>query len=210
MSEASFRQALSASIIAAVIGVAALALGAFITPIPNAPATTSPGQVVTALLVRFILVIVGLAVAVFLAYRAGYRIQGASSDETQQRLPQPDPSASSPLVSMFTTPGPRRDAMYAGAIVMGVYWTITSLYIVALGKTIGNVGVVSTDVGSFLWQRFVLFLVLGAAGLGCGGLGARAALARKLTRKALNIPAIPQDLAPGSAPTPADPTAPQE
>lgn len=205
MSEASLRQALSAAIIAAVVGVAALALGAFIAPIPNVTTSTNPGQVVTALLIRGILVIVGLAVAVLFAYRAGYRIQGESKDDTQQRLPQPDPSASSPLISMFATPGPRRDALFAGAIVMGVYWTITSLYIVALGRSVGNVGVVSSDVVSFITQRVALGVVLIAAGLGCGGLGYRAAQARMLTQQALMGPANPSTpdagpAAPGSTP----------
>src|SRR5512146_154676 len=117
MSEASLRQALSAAIIAAVVGLAALALGAFIAPIPSATTSTNPGQVVTALLIRGVLVIAGLAATVFLAYRAGSRIQDVSDDDSQAKTPQPDPSASSLLVSMFTTPGPRRDAMFAGAIV---------------------------------------------------------------------------------------------
>ena len=205
MSEASLRQALSAAIIAAVVGLAALALGAFIAPVPNATTATSPAQVVTALLIRGVLVIVGLAVTVFLAYRVGYRIQDAADDASQGNLPQPDPSASSPLVSMFTTPGPRRDAMFAGAIVMGVYWIITSLYIMALGRTVGNIGVVSADIGSFVTQHLVLGLVLVTAGLGCGGLGARAALARKLTRQALTGTSAPpapdaSSPAPGSSP----------
>lgn len=199
MSEASLRQALSAAIIAAVVGLAALALGAFIAPIPSATTSTNPGQVVTALLIRGVLVIAGLAATVFLAYRAGFRIQDVSDDDSQAKTPQPDPSASSLLVSMFTTPGPRRDAMFAGAIVMGVYWIITSLYIAALGKSIGGIGVVSGDIGSFITQRIVLGLVLIAAGLGCGGMGARAALTRKLTRKALLGPAFPPTHDAGSA-----------
>ncbi|HEU0027012.1 MAG TPA: hypothetical protein VFQ25_07845 [Ktedonobacterales bacterium] len=205
MSEASLRQALSAAIIAAVAGLVALVVGAFIAPLPTATISTSPTQVVTALLIRGVLVIASLALAVFLAYRTGYRIQDDVDDDAQAKLPQPDPSASSPLVSMFTTPGPRRDAMFAGAIALGVYWIITSLYIVALGKTVGHIGVVSSDVGSFITQRIGLGLVLVAAGLGCGGLGARAALARKLTRQALMGPANPpisdaSSAAPGSSP----------
>ena len=207
MSETSLRQALTAAIASAVIGVAALALGAFIAPIPSATTTTNPGQVVTALLIRGVLVIVGLGATVILAYRAGYRIHAAANDDVQERLPQPDPSASSPLISMFLTPGPRRDAMFAGAIVMGAYWIITSLYVAALGRSVGNVGVVSSDIGSFIWQRIVLGLVLVATGLGCGGLGARAALARRLTSKALSVPVISPDIPPATGPAPTDSSA---
>lgn len=207
MSEASLRQALGAAIIAAVVGVVALALGAFIAPIPR---QTDASQVATALFVRGVLALVALALALFFSYGVGYRIEGIFTKSPAKPLPQPDPSASSPLLSLFTTPGSRRDSVFAGGIVMLSYWLLTTLYIVALGKFIGNVGVDSASAGSFISSHALQGLVLVAAGLGCGGLGARAALARKLTSNALSIPAIPPDLspAPGSASTP--PPAPQE
>ncbi len=208
MSEASLRQALSAAIIAAVIGVVALALGGFIAPIPTQ--MSSATQVVTALFIRGILALFALALALIFSYVVGYRIEGSGAQAPTSELHQPDPSASSPLVSLFTTPGTRRDAVFAGGIVMLTYWLITTLYIFALGKMIGNVGVVVGDVGSFVTSHLVQGLVLILTGFGCGGLGSRAAQARRLTRKALSIPAIPPNLAPNSASTPADPTAPHE
>jgi hypothetical protein len=207
MSEASLRQALVAAIIAAVAGVVALALGAFIAPIPS---QTNASQVATALFVRGMLALIALALALFFAYGVGYRIEGAEAKESLQPLPQPDPSASSPLVSLFTTPGTRRDAVFAGGIVMLSYWLLTTLYIAALGKYIGNVGFNPADAGSFISSHITQGLVLIAAGLGCGGLGSRAALARKLTSKALSIPALPPDLPPAAGSAPADPSAPQE
>ncbi len=207
MRESSLRQALTAAIIAAVIGVGALALGAFVAPIPE---QTSATQVVTALFIRGVLALIALALALFFSYGVGYRIEGRATETTTPSLPQPDPSANSPIVSLFTTPGTRRDALFAGGIVMLSYWLLTTLYIVALGKYIGNVGIDQASVGSFLGSRALQGTLMIAAGLGCGGLGARAALARKLTGKALSIPTIPPDLPPLTGPAPADPSAPRE
>ena len=86
-----------------------------------------------------------------------------------------------------------------GDVVCVLAGRIPELYIAALGKSIGGIGVVSGDIGSFITQRIVLGLVLIAAGLGCGGMGARAAQARKLTRKALLGPAFPPTHEAGSA-----------
>ncbi len=207
MSEASLRQALGAAIIAAVVGVVALALGAFIAPIPH---QTDASQVATALFVRGVLALVALALALFFSYGVGYRIEGIFAKSPVEPTPKPDPSASSPLVSLFTTPGSRRDAVFAGGIVMLSYWLMTTLYIVALGKYIGNLGVDTTSAGSFISSHVLQGLVLIAAGLGCGGLGARAGLARRLTSNALNIPSIPPNLPPTAGVAPTDPSAPQE
>lgn len=207
MSEASLRQALAAAILAAVIGVAALAIGAFVAPIPN---QTSASQVVTALLIRGVLAIIGLGLALVIAYVLGSRIENASERAVATPLPKPDPSASSPLVTMFATPGPRRDATFGGAIVTGVYWLMTTLYILALGKVIGNLGVDTSNLGSFASQHIVQGLVLVAAGMGCGAIGARTAQARRLTQQALMRPgetALPPSIA--DAPPPTDPTFPQ-
>lgn len=209
MSEASLRQALGAAIAVAVIGVAALALGAFIAPIPQ---QTNATQVATALFIRGVLALISLALALFFSYGVGYRIEDRAT-QASTPLPQPDPSASSPIVSLFTTPGTRRDALFAGGIVMLSYWLLTTLYIIALGKYVGAVGVDAASAGSFISSHAVQGLVLIAAGLGCGGLGARAALARKLTSKALSMPAVPvmpTDLPPSAGSAPVDPSALQD
>jgi hypothetical protein len=200
MSEAGLRQALVAAIIAAVVGVAALAVGAFIAPIPN---QTDASQVATALFVRGVLALSALALALFLAYWSGFRIETAAG--AQPITPPADPSASSALLSLFTTPGSRRDALFSGGIVTLVYWLLTSLYILALGKVIGNIGVNSADISGFLWSRALQGVALIIVGMGCGSLGARAALARRVTRKALSIPSIPSDQPPSVPPPPTPP-----
>jgi hypothetical protein len=210
MSEASLRQALSAAIIAAVAGVAALALGAFVAPLPSPTIETSATQVVTAISIRGVLALLALALSLALAYIIGFRIESADTRPAAAPAPKPDPSASSPLVSLFTTPGTRRDAIFAGSIVMGVYWLITTLYILALGKIIGNVGVAAVDMGSFVISHVAQGLILIIAGMGCGGLGSRASLARKLTRRALTgstASVLPPAALDSTAPS--DPAAPQ-
>lgn len=190
MSEAGLRQALVAAIIAAVVGVAALALGAFIAPIPN---DTNASQVVTALFVRGVLAFAALALAIFLAYWSGFRIETAAG--AQPATPPADPSASSALLGLFTTPGSRRDALFSGGIVVLAYWLLTSLYILALGKAVGNLGVSNTsDIPSYIGSRALLGALLLVVGMACGVLGARAAFARRLTSKALSVPSISPDL----------------
>lgn len=178
MSEVSLRTALTMGIIAAVAGVAALALGAFVAPIPTQQ--TDATQVVTAVFVRGLLALLALVGAIALAYVAGFRIERALGPAPTQ----PSRVAEgSPLLSLFTTPGPRRDAVYSGAITLLVYWLISTLYIVALGKVVGGVGVTASTLGSFLSSRAAQGLVLVAAGAGAGGLGARNAAMRRLTRR---------------------------
>lgn len=203
MHEASLRQALGAAIIAAVAGVVSLALGAFIAPIPT---QTSASQVVTALFVRGILALLALALALAIAYFVGFRIEMIGKQASAPSLPKPDPSASSSIVSLFTTPGTRRDAVFAGAIVTAAYWLITTLYILALGKTVGNVGVAAGDIGSYLTSHLAQGLVFVAAGMGCGGLGSRTALAREMTRRAFMGPVI----SPALPPSAADPSSPPD
>lgn len=202
MSEAGLRQGLISAIIAAVVGVVALALGAFLAPIPN---RTDAAQVATALFVRGVLALSSIALAFFFAYRSGMRIENAASAEPEATTPPADPSASSPIVSLFTTPGSRRDALYAGGIVMLAYWLLTSLYILALGKAVGNLGVDTSDIPTFIWTRLLEGVAFVLAGMGCGALGARAAYARRVTVKALSIPAMPPSLPP-DFPPPARPT----
>lgn len=203
MSETALRQALVTAITVSVIGLAALALGAFFTPVT---ADSDAGRVVTAVLIRAILVIVGLALALFLTYMTGYRIETGGQEPTP--TPKPDPSASSGLVTLLTTPGSRRDSLFAGAIVMLSYWLVTTLYTIALGKFTGGPAITGANLFSILWPRLAVGLVCAAAGMGLGGLGARAALARRLTTAALSgarPPAAQPPTAPESAP--GDPSA---
>ena len=107
MHEVSLRQALTMAVIAAVEGIVALVLGAFVAPIP---ARTDATQVATALFIRGFLALVALAAAFGLAYFAGFRIEAQLGPSNAE----PSPAvASSPLIAMFTTPGPRRDAIIA-------------------------------------------------------------------------------------------------
>lgn len=184
MHEVSLRQALTMSVIAAVEGIVALVLGAFFAPIP---AHTDATQVATALFIRGFLTLIGLIAAFGLAYFAGFRI------EAQLGPSNADPSpavASSPLIAMLTTPGPRRDAIYSGAIVLVAYWFLTTIYIAALGRQIGDLGVTSDTIGSFLISRILEGIVLAAAGAGAGGLGARNAATRRITQRVFRSPAL--------------------
>lgn len=205
MSEAGLRQALVGAIIAAVIGVVALALGAFVAPIPT---QTDASRVATALFVRGVLALVALALAFYLSYRTGFRIETLASQEPAPATPPADPSASSPIVDLFMTPGSRRDAFFAGGIVMLAYWLLTSLYILALGKIVGNLGVNNGDVAGFIGTRTLEGLALIVAGMAAGAFGARAAFARQATRKALSIPSIPPALPPDFPPSATAPGSP--
>lgn len=182
MSESALRQALVAAITVSVVGLAALALGAFFAPITQ---ESDASHIVTAVLIRAVLVIVGLAIALFLSYMTGFRIE-STAEPTPTPTPKPDPSASSGLVTLLTTPGSRRDALYAGGIVMLSYWLVTTLYVVALGKYTGDQLTTGANLTSFLASRLGMGLVCILAGLGLGGLGARASLARRLTSNALS------------------------
>lgn len=194
MHEVSQRWALAMSVSAAVAGVAALILGAFFGPIPSTHVDAA--TLATSLFVRGALSLIALAAAFVLAYIAGFRI------EKQLGPSNADPSpamAGSPLVAMFVTPGPRRDALYTGMLVLIAYWFFTTLYIAALGNTIGAMGVSASTVGSFIVSRIVLGLALAIAGAGAGGLGARNAAARRITQAAFTT------AAPHIAPNPEPP-----
>ncbi len=184
MHEVSQRWALTMSVSAAIAGIVALVLGAFFSPIPSThvDATTF----VTAIFIRGILSLVALAAACILAYVAGFRI------EKQLGPSDADPSpavASSPLVAMFTTPGPRRDAIYTGMLILTAYWFFTTIYIAALGNKLGDMGITASTVGSFIVGRLLLGLALAIAGAGAGGLGARNAAARRITQAAFTAAA---------------------
>ena len=179
MHEVSRRWALTMSVIAAVEGVIALVIGAFIAPMP---ATTDAFQIVTALFIRVFLALIALVVAFALAYYAGYRIQG--SFEPTANTPAPA-VANSPLVALFTTPGPRRDALYAGGIILIAYWLFTTLYIAALGHAFGGSGLQGSVV-SFIASRLLQGIALALAGGGAGALGARNSATRILTRRILS------------------------
>jgi hypothetical protein len=178
MHEVSQRWALTLAIIASVVGVVALVLGAVLAPIPTHP---DASQFVTSLAIRGFLALAALVTAFILAYYGGFRIQNAF--EAPPPGASPAVAAGSPLLALFVTPGPRRDAVYAGAIVIAAYWVITTLYITALGNVIGQMGVTPSTLPSFVAERTALGLAAVLAGAGAGGLGARNALTRRLTRR---------------------------
>ncbi|MDE3228543.1 MAG: hypothetical protein KGO05_01580 [Chloroflexota bacterium] len=180
MHEVSWRWALTMSVIAVVVGVAALLIGAFVAPIPVSQSDAL--QFMTAVFVRGFLGLVALIVAIILAYIGGYRIQSTF----EPTPPTPSPAmASSPLLALFTTPGPRRDALFAGALTLLAYWFFTTIYIAALGRNVGGIGSASS-VPSFILARLALGVALAAAGGGAGALGARNAFTRTLTRRILS------------------------
>lgn len=180
MHEVSWRWALTMSVIAVVVGVAALLIGAFVAPIPVSQSDAL--QFMTAVFVRGFLGLVALIVAIILAYIGGYRIQSTF----EPTPPTPSPAmASSPLLALFTTPGPRRDALFAGALTLLAYWFFTTIYIAALGRNVGGIGSASS-VPSFILARLALGVALAAAGGGAGALGARNAFTRALTRRILS------------------------
>jgi len=203
MHEVSRRWALTMSVIAAIEGVVALVLGAFIAPMPTGAAAF---QFVTALFIRVFLALIALAVALALAYYAGYRIQG--SFEPTEIKPSPA-LASSPLLSLFTTPGPRRDALYAGGLTLIAYWFFTTLYIAALGSTVGGVGL-QGSIGSFILSRLLQGAAMALAGGGAGALGARNAATRIATRRIFAAQAGAEPSAPTSAAQASAPAQPAE
>lgn len=192
MHEVSRRWALTMSVIAVVVGVAALLIGAFVAPI------VATGEdalaLATAIFVRGILALIALAIAVTLAYIGGYRIQ--SSFEPTPQTPSPAVSTS-PLLALFTTPGPRRDALFAGALTLTAYWFFTTIYIAAMGRNLGGLDNPS-GVPSFILTRLALGVALAAAGGGAGALGARNALTRTITQR---IFSTGESAAPAESPT---------
>lgn len=194
MHEVSQRQALTMAVIAAVEGIVALVLGAFVAPIPT---RTDATQVATALFIRGFLALIALAAAFALAYFAGFRIEAQLGPSNAEPSPA---MASSPLIAMFTTPGPRRDAIYSGAAVLIAYWFFTTIYIAALGRSVGGVGVTSDTIGSFILSRIVQGLALAAAGAGAGGLGARNAATRRITQRVFRAPSMIEAAQPMSQP----------
>lgn len=169
------------SVSAAAAGIVALIIGAFVAPIPSTQVDAT--QLATSLFIRGVLALIALVAAFVLAYLAGFRI------EKQLGPSNADPSpavASSPLIAMFTTPGPRRDAIYAGLLTLVAYWFFTTIYIAALGAKFGDTSVTASTAGSFIVSRIVQGLALAAAGAGAGGLGARNAAARRITQSAFS------------------------
>ena len=177
MHEYSQRWALSAAVIAAIGGIVALILGAFLAPIP---AHVDATALATALFIRGLLALLALAGAFVLAYYVGYRIEaqlGPSNADPKAAL------ASSPLLAMFVTPGPRRDALYSGMLTLASYWFFSTIYIAALGHTIGEGSLTSATAGSFIISRVLQGLALAIAGAGASGLGARNAATRRVTQR---------------------------
>ncbi len=203
MHEYSQRMALTTAVIAAIEGIVALIVGAFLAPIPTAHVDAA--TYATALFVRGLMALLALAAAFVLAYYAGYRIEaqlGPSNADPKPAL------ASSPLLAMYLTPGPRRDALYSGMLTLVAYWFFTTIYIAALGHTIGEGSLTTADVGSFIVSRLFLGLLLAIAGSGAGGLGARNAAMRRITQRVFRgaPTATAIDIAP-AAPTPPAPHA---
>lgn len=177
MHEVSRRMALTMSVIAVVVGVVALLIGAFVAPISTH--ITDALQLATAIFIRGILALIALAIAIILAYISGYRIQSTFEPVEQTASPA---ISTSPILALFTTPGPRRDALYAGGLILLAYWFFTTIYIAALGQSLGGLGL-GSSVPSFILSRLVMGAALAAAGGGAGALGARNAYTRAITKQ---------------------------
>lgn len=199
MHEVSQRWAVTMAVISAVVGVLALVLGAFFAPIPP---HVSADQLVTSVFIRGFLSLVALAASFVFAYYAGYKIQDAF-EPTQPASARPT-DAGSAIANLFSTPGPRRDALFAGGITLASYWLFTALYIAALGR-ISNVGDFSGGWGMFVLERLAQGIALIAAGGGAGALGARNAVTRQMTKRIFTpttSDATPASQTPQSTPTP--------
>lgn len=186
MHEVSQRWAVTMAVISAVVGVVALVLGAFFAPLPTHAVDANGNALVTAVFIRGFLALLALAAAFVFAYYAGYKIQDAFEPTPPSAERSID--AGSAIFSLFSTPGPRRDALYAGGITLASYWLFTALYIAALGR-FGNVGDTSGGWGAFIVERLLQGVALIAGGGGAGALGARNALTRRLTKRIFSAPA---------------------
>jgi hypothetical protein len=90
-------------------------------------------------------------------------------------------------------------------LTLVAYWFFTSIYIAALGHTIGEGSLTAANAGSFVFSRLLQGLALAIAGAGAGGLGARNAAMRRITQRifrgaqaapAIDIPPAPAQPAP--------------
>ncbi|SRR5579875_625745 len=179
--------------ICALLGVVALVAGALAAPIHN---VSNAYAVALAVFVRGLLALVSLAMALILAYYAGYHVESrlvagstgqpasvssASSALVASPTEAPTLAASSPSPSDATAL--RIQATLSGAIALLIYWFATALYITVLGSRVGDIGAVGASPASFTFWRIAQGIIYVGLGAGFGALGGRASAAHRLLRR---------------------------
>ncbi|HUY76678.1 MAG TPA: hypothetical protein VMV29_07885 [Ktedonobacterales bacterium] len=179
----SLRWGLGAGAISAVLGLLALIIGAVVEPIHL---VSTAYAVVLALFVRGLLALLALAMAMTLAYYAGWQVEarltlGAEDAATGSGATQPPtPVAAKPTGRISDT---RIQATLTGALVLALYWLATTLYIVTLGSRFGGVGSQGVAPLTFTLSHLVQGIVFVGLGAGAAGLGGRAAAAHQLLQR---------------------------
>jgi len=179
----SVRWGLGAGAISAVLGLLALIIGAVIEPIHL---VSTAYAVVLALFVRGLLALLALAMAMTLAYYAGWQIEARltlQADERAQGTEAAHPPAPTPPRAPTRIADARIQATLTGAFVLALYWLVTTLYIVTLGSRFGGVGAQGVAPLMFTLTHLVQGIVFVGLGAGAGGLGGRAAAARLLLQR---------------------------
>lgn len=137
---------LGIGLVSAVLGVAALLIGALIEPTQR---QTTAEVLVAALFIRSMIALLTLAIAFGLAYYAGSRVALEPTSGDRVRV----------------------DATIAGGLVLACYWVATTICIVLQGNAGADTGSVLTSRVIF----GVLFIIIGAGigGLGSRAYAAR-------------------------------------
>ncbi len=167
MRDASLRWGLKLGAAAAAIGIVLRLIGVVMAPIP---AYTTAETVVVSLAVQGFLVLGSIGVALGLANYAGQRVE--RERQSLALAPQDTP-----------TEGPeardeRMGAVLAGLYVMLCFWFVTALYAAVAPPVQEGASRQAPNV-TWLLITGVLYALLGA---GCGGLGGRTVVARRLVR----------------------------
>jgi hypothetical protein len=147
----------------AILGLAALVVGAVLEPIKT---QTTAETVAFALFVRGLLAFASLGLALGFAYYGGLRVE-----RTRNARATADPQA--------IPAQPRLYSLAAGGIAMFIYWAITSVYVILQSVTPASPSSGSTMI-SFLQARAVFGIICVLAGIGLGGIGGRASAAQRL------------------------------
>lgn len=176
MRDESLRWGLGMGAVAAILGTAALILGALIEPVKR---VTTAEAAALAIFIRGIFVLVTLGIALGLAYYAGLRAERArlSADASLE--------ASSPSVA--GSQNQRSVAVLAGGLTMFCYWLITSLYMLVLPPST-QPPTAQVDLLSFVENRLLFGIIFVLFGLGLGGLGGKAPAAQLLLDRIVRAP----------------------
>lgn len=193
----SLRWGLGAGVISAILGLLALIAGALAEPIHT---VTNAYAVALALFVRGLLALLALAMALALAYYAGWQV------ETRLTWLADEGAAGATVAPGGQRGGvsaARTQAALVGAVALVIYWLITTLYIVILGSRFGGVGAQGASPLAFSLSHLAQGIVFVGLGAGAGGLGGRAAAARRLLQRLTTLASAAAATSPAGATTPA-------